>query len=61
LTTFNNKFTIKCRVLQKGDVKTFIRSFGEGKLFNVVLTDADGDKIQATFYNAAVDKCLDLI
>jgi len=55
LSPYQNNWTIKARVTQKSDIKTWSNSKGEGKLFNVTLMDNTGE-IRATAFNAVVDE-----
>lgn len=54
LSPYQSNWTIKARVTQKSDIKTWSNARGEGKLFNVTLMDDSGE-IRATGFNAAVD------
>lgn len=54
LSPYQNNWTIKARVTQKSDIKTWSNTRGEGKLFNVTLMDDSGE-IRATAFNAVVD------
>jgi len=56
INPFMREFTIKARVTSKSGVRTWKNARGEGKLFNVVLMDAEGDEIQGTAFNDAVDR-----
>ncbi|KAG8954188.1 Replication factor A protein 1 [Tulasnella sp. 424] len=58
LSPYQNKWTIKARVTQKSDIRNFSTARGEGKLFNVTLTDETGE-IRGTAFNAAVDELFD--
>lgn len=55
LSPYQNNWTIKARVTQKSDIKTWSNQRGEGKLFNVTLMDETGE-IRATGFNAVVDE-----
>ncbi|KAF8911056.1 hypothetical protein CPB84DRAFT_1763251 [Gymnopilus junonius] len=55
LSPYQNNWTIKARVMQKSDIKTWSNARGEGKLFNVTLMDDSGE-IRATGFNLAVDE-----
>ncbi|KXN82854.1 Replication factor A protein 1 [Leucoagaricus sp. SymC.cos] len=55
LSPYQNNWTIKARVTQKSDIKTWSNSRGEGKLFNVTLMDDSGE-IRATAFNHVVDE-----
>lgn len=54
LSPYQNSWTIKARVTQKSDIKTWSNPRGEGKLFNVTLMDDSGE-IRATAFNLVVD------
>ncbi|KAJ7461513.1 hypothetical protein FB451DRAFT_1562794 [Mycena latifolia] len=58
LSPYQNNWTIKARVTQKSDIKTFSNQKGDGKLFNVTLMDETGE-IRATGFNAVVDSLYD--
>ncbi|KAG2362493.1 replication factor-A protein 1 [Suillus spraguei] len=55
LSPYQNNWTIKARVTQKSDIRTWSNQRGEGKLFNVTLMDESGE-IRATGFNAVVDE-----
>jgi replication factor A1 len=55
LSPYQNNWTIKARVTQKSDIKTWSNQRGEGKLFNVTLMDETGE-IRATGFNLVVDE-----
>jgi len=55
LSPYQNNWTIKARVMQKSDIKTWSNARGEGKLFNVTLMDDSGE-IRATAFNTVVDE-----
>ncbi|KAL4067797.1 hypothetical protein V8B97DRAFT_1940400 [Scleroderma yunnanense] len=58
LSPYQNNWTIKARVTQKSDVRTWSNQRGEGKLFNVTLMDESGE-IRATGFNTVVDALYD--
>jgi replication factor A1 len=58
LSPYQNNWTIKARVTQKSDIKTWSNQRGEGKLFNVTLMDESGE-IRATGFNQVVDELYD--
>lgn len=55
LSPYQNQWTIKARVLYKGDLRKWSNARGEGKLFNVNLLD-ESDEIRATAFNDMADK-----
>ncbi|PPQ93249.1 hypothetical protein CVT25_015247 [Psilocybe cyanescens] len=55
LSPYQNGWTIKARVTQKSDIKTWSNARGEGKLFNVTLMDDSGE-IRGTGFNLVVDE-----
>jgi replication factor A1 len=55
LSPYQNNWTIKARVTQKSDIKTWSNARGEGKLFNVTLMDDSGE-IRGTAFNLVVDE-----
>ena len=58
LSPYQNNWTIKARVTQKSDIRTWSNQRGEGKLFNVTLMDQSGE-IRATAFNTVVDDLYD--
>jgi replication factor A1 len=58
LSPYQNNWTIKARVTQKSEIKTWSNQRGEGRLFNVTLMDDSGE-IRATAFNVAVDDLYD--
>ncbi|KZP17889.1 replication factor-a protein [Athelia psychrophila] len=54
LSPYQNNWTIRARVTQKSDIKTWSNQRGEGKLFNVTLMDDTGE-IRGTGFNQVVD------
>lgn len=60
LSPYAHKWTIKARVTQKSDIKTWHKASGEGKLFSVNLLDESGE-IRATGFNEQVDQFYDLL
>ena len=60
LSPYQNHWTIKARVTNKSDIRTWSNQRGEGKLFSVTLMDDSGE-IRATAFNAAVDELYERI
>ncbi|KAH6631108.1 hypothetical protein B0J18DRAFT_394759 [Chaetomium sp. MPI-SDFR-AT-0129] len=60
LSPYGNKWTIKARVTQKSDIRTWNKASGPGKLFSVNLLDESGE-IRATGFNQAVDQFYELL
>ncbi|KAG0477209.1 hypothetical protein HPP92_013612 [Vanilla planifolia] len=56
LNPYQGNWTIKVRVTNKGNLRTYKNARGEGQVFNVELTDEDGTQIQATMFNEAANK-----
>ncbi|KAJ3572954.1 hypothetical protein NP233_g2743 [Leucocoprinus birnbaumii] len=54
LSPYQNNWTIRARVTQKSDLKTWVNQKGEGKLFSVTLMDNTGE-IRATAFNTVAD------
>lgn len=55
LSPYQNNWTIKARVTQKSEMKTWSNPRGEGKLFSVTLMDDTGE-IKATAFNTVADE-----
>ena len=67
LTTFSRDFIIFVRVTKKSEIKTFetknnnMGTSSQGKLFYFIVLDRDGNEMQCTCFNKAVDKFFDII
>jgi len=61
LSAYHNKWTIKARVTNKSNLRTFKKGMNEGKVMSVDLLDAMGGEIRATFFNSGVDKFYDTL
>ena len=55
LNLYQNRWTIRARVVSKGELKSWSNAKGEGTLFSVELMDESCD-IRATFFKEAADK-----
>jgi len=55
-----DRWTIRGRVTQKSNIRTWSNSRGEGKLFSINLMDESAE-IRATAFNQEVDKFYNLI
>ncbi|KAI8504968.1 60S acidic ribosomal protein P1 [Branchiostoma belcheri] len=60
LNPYQNRWTIRARVTNKGSIRTWSNARGEGKLFSMDLLDESGE-IRATAFNDQCDKFYDLI
>lgn len=58
LSPYSNNWTIRARVTQKSEIRTWSNQRGEGKLFSVTLMDETGE-IRGTAFNLAVDNLYD--
>ena len=67
LTTFSRDFIIFVRITKKSEIKIFetrnnnMNSSNQGKLFYFIVLDRDGNEMQCTCFNKAVDKFFDII
>ncbi|KAJ3749743.1 hypothetical protein EV360DRAFT_56864, partial [Lentinula raphanica] len=55
LSPYHTNWTIKARVMQKSELKSYSSARGEGKFFNVTFMDETG-QTRATAFNAIADK-----
>lgn len=55
LNPYQNKWSIKARVINKSNIRTYNNAKGEGRLFNVEFMDSTG-AIKATGFNEQLDK-----
>ncbi|KAG8450780.1 hypothetical protein GDO86_003156 [Hymenochirus boettgeri] len=60
LNPYQSKWTIRARVTNKGQIRTWSNSRGEGKLFSIEMVDESGE-IRATAFNEQADKFFSLI
>lgn len=64
LSAYQGKWTLRAKVTQKGQLRTFARrsgSGGDGKVFSVEITDGPGCEIKASFFDASADKYHELL
>jgi len=59
ITPYQNKWTIKARVTSKGDMRTWNKASGSGKLFSMDLMDESGE-IRITAFKEQADKFYDM-
>lgn len=60
LSPYQNKWTIKARVIAKSEVKQWHNQKGEGKLFSCTFMDESGE-IRATGFNDSVDQLYEIL
>jgi len=60
LTPYQNRWTIRARVVKRADVKEWTNAKGSGKLFSFTVTD-DSCDIRITAFNDEVDKFFNLV
>lgn len=51
----NQRWTVKARVIHKGEVKTWQNDRGAGKLLNIDILDAEGSKMRVVMFNNEVE------
>jgi replication factor A1 len=61
LNPYQNRWTIRARVTNKSDLRTYTNAKGPGKLFSIDLLDDAGGEIRGTFFNEGVDKYGELL
>jgi replication factor A1 len=60
ISPYQNKWTIKARVVNKSEIKTWSNQRSEGKLFTVTFLDETGE-IRATGFNQECDKLFEVL
>ncbi|XP_050527598.1 replication protein A 70 kDa DNA-binding subunit-like [Daktulosphaira vitifoliae] len=60
LSPYQNKWTIRARIMSKSSIRTWTNQRGDGKLFSMDLVDEHGE-IRATAFNSECDKFYDMI
>jgi len=69
LTTFSRDFILLVRIIKKSEIKVFETRntnnsnilTGQGRLFYFIVLDQEGNEMQCTCFNKAVDKFFDII
>jgi len=61
LNMYQNRWTIRARVTNKTDIKTWSNARGEGSLFSIDVLDPSGVDIRGTFFKEAVEKFYSLL
>jgi replication factor A1 len=56
LNMYQNRWTLKARVVSKSDIRTWSNAKGEGSLFSVDFLDSSDMDIRATMFKESVDK-----
>ena len=56
LNMYQNRWTLRARVTNKSDIRTWSNARGEGSLFSIDILDSSGVDIRGTFFKEAVDK-----
>ena len=56
LVCFYNRWTIKARITNKSDIRSWSNARGTGTLFSIDLLDAQGGEIRATFFKESCEK-----
>ena len=61
LNPYNGKWTIKARVTQKHDKRSWSNARGEGTLFKITVVDAHGCEIEGCFFKQDCEKWYPLL
>ena len=61
LNPYANKWTIKARISNKSDIRSWNNAKGSGTLFSIDLIDNKGSEIRGTFFKDACDKFYPLL
>lgn len=61
LNMYQNRWTIRARVTNRSDIRTWSNARGEGSLFSVDMLDSSGVDIRGTFFKEAVDKYYNMV
>jgi replication factor A1 len=61
LSPYNKKWKLQGRITSKSEITTWSNSRGDGSLFNIVILDAAGTDIRATFFKEGVTKFYNML
>lgn len=61
LNMYQSRWTIRARITNKSDIRTWSNARGEGSLFSIDLLDSSGTDIRATMFKEAVDKFYNIL
>jgi len=61
LNMYSNRWTIRAKITNKSEIRTWSNAKGEGSLFSVVVLDSSGTDVKCTFFKEAVDKFYNLL
>ena len=62
LNPYQNRWTFKARVTNRGDIRTWDKGgTNKGKLFSMECVDKDGTEIRCTFFRDAVDQYYEML
>jgi len=61
LNIYNSRWTIRARVTNKSEIRTWSNPNGEGSLFSVELLDSSGVDIRGAFFKEAVEKFYNML
>ena len=60
LNPYNNRWTIRARVTNNPEIRTYHNHKGDGKVFNVELLDAEGGEIKAVAFGDTAERFADV-
>ena len=58
---YQSRWTVKARVTNQGDVRTWSNAKGEGSLFSCEILDSSGVDLRFTFFKEAVDRFYEML
>lgn len=61
LNPYQNRWTIKGRITNKGDIRKWSNAKGEGCLFSIDILDASGMDIRGTFFKEDAEKWFNIL